>query len=63
MGILLETDPEVRDLVEHMTRVLGLPSFMQQFSVHFKLGEPVRVDVVYFATKQGVSEECPLEPW
>jgi hypothetical protein len=54
--VLIESDPEVRELVEHMTRVLGLPRFMQQFSVHFKVGEPIRVDVVYFAARQGVNE-------
>jgi hypothetical protein len=46
----METDPEVRELVEHMTRVLGLPRFMLQFSVHFKVGEPIRVDVSYLPT-------------
>ena len=63
MKILIESDPEVRELVEHMTRVLGLPRFMQQFSVHFKAGEPIRVDVSYIPASKTEETAQTVKEW
>ena len=52
MKLLTETNPEVRDLIDHMTHVLGLPHCMQSFSVHFKVGEPIRVETSYLANNK-----------
>lgn len=55
--VLIESDPEVRELVEHMTRVLGLPRFMKNFSVHFRAGEPIIVETAYIATRESEPKE------
>lgn len=50
--ILVPTDPLVMALVEQIKDVMDLPDNLLEFSIHFSVKDPVRIEAKYLASKK-----------
>ena len=49
---LVPTDPLVMALVEQIKDIMDLPDNVLEFSIHFSVKDPVRVEAKYLASKK-----------